>query len=369
MKPEEERERTLADRDALIADLLQRVEDLEMRIREAGAGAAAPPTLAFATERPGFEGRLSFATVMTPLGLLPQVAVKAGEEVAQAPGQIEVDEEDVERALERTLVQTGALLLPPGAFEIEPSFAYTRRESDAPLLVALNGTIVAGEQEIARNEFDINVDLRAGLPFDSQLEFAVPYRIVNQDTAASVNFSPMVGADDTGMGFGDVSVGLAKIFTRESGWRPDVIGRVTWDTNTAQQFDSGVALSGGFHEIRGSLTALKRQDPLAFVGGVFYEAAFESGDIDPGDSIGFSLGAVLAASPETSLRAVFDQSFVDEVEIGGARVEGSNQVMGAFTIGAASIVGHGILLDVAGTIGMTEDAPDYAVAVSVPIRF
>lgn len=364
-----ESDRKLAERDALIADLLQRVAELEKRMSDIGAAGATLPKLAFGAAGPGFAVRLSFATNVTPVGFPPQVAAQPGGQVAQAIGQIEVDEDEVERALERTLVQAGALLLPPGTFEIEPSFAYTRRETDAPLLVALNGVIVASEQEVARNEFDFNLDLRAGLPFDSQFEIAVPYRIVNQDTVTSVGFSPLTGADNTGMGFGDVRVGLAKAFMHENGWLPDIIGRVTWDTNTAQEEDGGVALGGGFHEVRGSLTALKRQDPLAFVGGAFYETVFESGDIDPGDSIGFSLGAVLAASPETSLRAVFDQSFVDEVEIGGTPLEGSDQVVGAFTIGAASIMGRGVLVDVAGTMGLTEDAPDYALVVSVPIRF
>ena len=175
--------------------------------------------------------------------------------------------------------------------------------------------------------------------------------------------------DDTGHGIGDVSVGVAKTFLRESGWRPDLIGRVTWDTDTANQNDGGVALGGGFHEIRGSLTALKRQDPLAFVASASYETAFESDNVDPGDTFSISLASILAASPETSLRIVFDQSFVDEVEVGGVHVDGSNQTIGALTLGAATILGPGVLLDVAGSIGLTEDAADYAIVVSVPVRF
>ena len=57
----------------------------------------------------------------------------------QAPGQFEVDEEAIERALERTLVQEGVLLLPLGQAEIEPSFTYTRREFDVPTVVVQNG--------------------------------------------------------------------------------------------------------------------------------------------------------------------------------------------------------------------------------------
>jgi hypothetical protein len=44
-------------------------------------------------------------------------------------GAIEATEEEVERALERALVQTGALLLPAGTAEIAPNFTYVRQEA------------------------------------------------------------------------------------------------------------------------------------------------------------------------------------------------------------------------------------------------
>lgn len=373
----EERDRKLEERDAVIADLLRRVQVLEQSINASEPEIVLPIEEALADASPVADEIRPVATVVTPLSRLRAQAAMTGDELAQAsgdslsqaPGQVEVEEEDVERALERTLVQAGALLLPFGTVEIEPSFAYTRRESDSPLLVAQAGLISAAEQQVRRNEFDANIDLRIGLPFDSQFEIALPYRVVNQETVNSINGAPFSETDDTGHGIGDVSVGVAKTFLRESGWRPDLIGRVTWDTDTANQNDGGVALGGGFHEIRGSLTALKRQDPLAFVASASYETAFESDNVDPGDTFSISLASILAASPETSLRIVFDQSFVDEVEVGGVHVDGSNQTIGALTLGAATILGPGVLLDVAGSIGLTEDAADYAIVVSVPVRF
>jgi hypothetical protein len=38
-------------------------------------------------------------------------------------------------------------------------------------------------------------------------------------------------------------------------------------------------------------------------------------------------------------------------------------------IGASSILGQGILLDVSSGIGLTNDAPDYFVQIAIPIRF
>jgi hypothetical protein len=115
--------------------------------------------------------------------------------------------------------------------------------------------------------------------------------------------------------------------------------------------------------------AIKRQDPLAFVGNGFYRKSFSSGDIDPGDEIGFSVGVVLAASPETSLQASLLQSFTRETKINGREIPGSDQTSGVFTLGASSILGRGVLLSITGGIGLTSDAPDYFVGISLPIAF
>jgi hypothetical protein len=130
-----------------------------------------------------------------------------------------------------------------------------------------------------------------------------------------------------------------------------------------------VFLGGGFNEVGGSLSAVKRQDPLAFVGSVSYAKSFEHDDVEPGDEIGFSLGTVLAASPETSLSFFFSQTFADDTKIDGEKIDGSDQVVGTFGVGAATTLGRNVLLSVTGNIGLTDDAPEYLVGVSLPIRF
>jgi hypothetical protein len=102
---------------------------------------------------------------------------------------------------------------------------------------------------------------------------------------------------------------------------------------------------------------------------VSYEKTFEHDNIEPGDELGFSLGTVLAASPETSLSFFFNQAFADENKIDGDRINGSDQVISTFSVGAATILGRNVLLSVTGDIGLTDDAPDYAIGASLPIRF
>jgi hypothetical protein len=258
------------------------------------------------------------------------------------------------------------LLLPFGKAELRPSFSYTRDETDALVLLFTEDGLFTGQSEVRRDEFDFGLGLRVGLPLDAQFELNLPFRIVDQSLS---RFPDRSEQEDTGSGLGDVSLGLAKTLLREGRWWPDLIGRVTWDTASGERRDNEVALNGDFDEIRGSLTALKRQDPLAFVGAVSYQTAFEQDDIDPGDELGFSIGTVLAASPETSLRLALSQAFVQEAEVDGGRIRGSDQVMASLTLGAAAVLGRGLLVDVSADVGLTDDAPDYAISVGLPIRF
>jgi hypothetical protein len=157
--------------------------------------------------------------------------------------------------------------------------------------------------------------------------------------------------------------------TRQKGWRPDLVGRAWWDTRTGETRDDGVPLGGGFDELGVAVSALRRQDPLAFFAALSYETTLERKRVNPGDEVGLRLGAALAVSPETSLRFSLDQRFAQEAEVRGDEVGGSDRTAATLSLDAASVLGRGVLVDVGFDIGLTDDAPDYTARVSVPIRF
>lgn len=354
-------QRQIEQRDAVIRDLIRRIEALERRDM--------PPASQPAASRPAASQPV-VAPAAPPPDAKPEPSPEA--EVAKpAPGAIEVDEMAAERALERTLVAGGALLLPAGQVEVEPSFTYTRRDNnDVPVLVDVGGgDLVLANQEVERNELQPGLGLRIGLPLEAQLEFSLPYNITQQDEILDLGAAGRDTRDGWGNGLGDLSVGLAKTVVREGAVRPDLIARVTYNTGTGDKDDNDITLDGGYSSLTGSLVALKRQDPLAFVGSAFYQKAFDEDNVNLGDQYGFSLGTLLAASPETSLRFQLQTTFSEDTEIDGTTINDSDEVQGVLVIGASSILGRGVLLDVAGGIGLTDDAPDYFVTISVPIRF
>jgi hypothetical protein len=343
--------RQIQQRDAVIRDLTRRIEALERQ----AAPAAPQPTPAPAAAPPAE----------------PAAPPPAGGESKPAPGAIEVDEQAAERALERTLVAGGALLLPAGQAEIEPAFNYIRRENnDIPVLVDVGGgDLVLANQKVERNELKPLLGFRAGLPWDTQLELSLPYNLTQQDEILDLGAAGRETRDGWGHGLGDLTVGLAKTVLREGVVRPDLVARVTYNTGFGDKEDNGITLDGGYSSVTGSLVALKRQDPLAFVVSGFYQKSFDEDNVNLGDQYGFSLGTLLAASPETSLRFQLQTTFVDDIEVDGTTINDSNQVQGVLIVGASSILGRGVLLDVSGGIGLTNDAPDYFISISLPIRF
>lgn len=340
-----------------------------------------PPVASSAEQEPSnaerrSDDRRSPATTGTYASTQAEEAPAVESGAAQAPGQFEVDEEAAERALERTLVVTGALLLPFGKADIQPSFAYVRSQVEALPFFSEEGRQFIALQQVRRDAFNGNIFLRFGLPFDSQLELGVPYRYAEQDVvtveqevATEVGLGAPSETESHGSGFGDLRLGLAKGLLRERHWWPDLIGRVTWDTDSGETSDGGVALGGGFNELQGSLTMTKRQDPLVFIGSASYGTTFENDDINPGDQLGFSIGALLAASPETSLRVILNQTFVNELEVGGRAISGSDLVVGTLDFGASSIIGRGKFLDLTAGVGLTDAAADYSVGISLAVRF
>jgi len=367
-----ELQKEIRKRDALIESLARRVEKLERQVsKQAGSKPAPRPAVvpAVATSAalaPSAATAVSFtpeqtAQATTPSATTtpaPPIAPAPSAAAAPAPGQFEVNPEAAERALERTLVATGNLLVPTGFAEIEPLISYVRREF--PTLVLFN---------VNRNEITPILDGRVGLPWESQIEVALPWNFDEQQTLDNVVSPAQQISDRWGNSVGDLSVGLAKTLVHESGWIPSLLGRVSWEAPTGPMRANGVPVNGGDNRVSFQLTALKRQDPLvfAFTGG--YTRAFVANGINPGNEFTFQPGAFLATSPETSLRAVLTQNFIQDVAVNGVTIPGSNTVQPIMTFGASTILGRGILVDLQVGLGLTNSAPKYQVVLSSTYRF
>ncbi len=365
-------EQRLEERDASVRALEGRVEQLEKLVRAMPhvSGGDSPSASPAPAAQAGQRDVAASQKAATELPETTPDRTPDGRDASQtAPGEVAVDPEAAERALERTLVLTGDLLLPVGKADIEPFISYEFDDtSDLPanVLIDSGGNLIATNRRVERDVILTGVNLRAGLPFGSQVELSLPYRFVRRQE--NQDLSSATSSDESGSGIGDLRVGVATTLLREDGWFPDIVGRVTWDSDTGKDSDNGVSLNSDFHEIIGSVSAIKRQDPFAFVGRISYEHAFESDDIQPGDRFGFGAAAVLAASPETSLRISFNASYRDDLEFNGSTIDGTDENQATLSFGISSILARGTLLNFTAGAGLTDDSPDYTVFLSLPVR-
>jgi hypothetical protein len=348
----EDLQHKLRQRDQVILELLERVEALEKQL-------GVQPYPPNRTVKPDIEPEIDKQRTNKP----------EQDKTERGPGLVVVDESVAERALERSLTRAGVLLLPSGVFEIEPSFVYSRQEDATPSFVMSGSGIVASETERNSDSLSASLLFRLGLPGDSQLEIGLPYRWRRNETVTNVNFSPTQSSSQSGNGLGDLQITLAKTLLRESTGQPDVIGRLTWDTDSGDISDDGVALGGGYNEVQGSLSFIKRQDPLVFVGGFSYEYSFKEGTIQPGETLAANLGSYIALNPQTSLNFALAMAYQKETRIAGSRLEGSERTIAAFVIGGSTLVGRGSLLNLSLGVGLTDDASDFSASLSLPMRF
>jgi hypothetical protein len=329
----------LRQRDALIQDLLRRVEALERRAGAPMAAAAAAPPPAPA--------------------------------VAQAPAAAaaSADEEDTVRALEQALVRQGGLVLPPRSVEVEPAYLYTFDGNRALGIVPTAAGAQVAQASSRRQRHEASLGLRVGLPWASQLTVTVPYvHVRNTSSAAALGFDQ----SDRTSGVGDLQVQVSRQLLDEGRGHPALLASLAWKGANGDYQAGAPSAGSGFASVQAALTAVKRQDPLVFFGGVSYTAYRArdqaAGHTEPGASTGIRLGTMLAASPQSSLRIGVDLARTLRTRVNGTALAGSETLSGVVELGVVSLFNKTTSLDVSVGFGVTPDAPRLRVGVALPIR-
>ncbi len=342
-----------AGTDQLLQQLIERIQTLENRVRELETAPSNQPSQPQTSTQPP----------------LPELSEQERRE----------QERLVRTAFQQTLIERSGLLLPAGTVDIEPSLVYTHSSSDnividgftiLPVLVV--GDIVS--ERIKRNQVTAAMTTRIGLPWHSQLDVRIPYSFIEDRRFTADNED----TSDSSRGVGDISIGLSHQLIYGEDGSPDILGSLRWKTTTGRgPFDTTashpIALGTGYDTVSFGLTAAKVVDPLVYFGGINYGWSLSTrqtaGRLNPGDSIGFSLGTAIALNLTSSLSFSYDQQFVDRSKLDGEPIPGTYLTTGTFTIGGAVAVSNTKSADISLGIGVTEDAPDVLFGVTLPIRF
>jgi len=355
----------LRERDAIIRNLLERVNELECRVN---GGYTTPAKV---DERPALQSAHVINSVVST-------------------STYDNTERQATEALDQALIVRGGLLLPSGTLEIDNTTSYFSASSDH---VTVNGfallpVLVVGDiaSERVREDYLLpNFTARLGLPHKFQGDFTIPYGYELIRTVDANN----VQTTSSSFGLGDISAGLSRQLTSEHGKIPDMLANVRFKSTTGKDpynlESSQVALGTGFNSIQGNLTVAKSSDPVVFFGNLSYTANLKGdhtvsandpnnpaatmvGHFNPGDAIGFQLGSILALNPEVSMTLGWDQRFTRSTSLNGVDIPASYLVEGTLRLGTSYVYAPGKTIDLSFGVGLTPDTPNLQFSVGVPFR-
>lgn len=370
----------LRERDAIIRNLLERVQELEWRVN--GGFTTSPKDLIAA--------KPVSATVSAPAAVAPRAGASAAITSVVTNSGYDAEERQASQALDQALLVRGGLLLPSGTVEFDNTTSYFSSTSDRINIdgFALLPVLVVGDIASQRVRKDLllpTFSARLGLPYKLQFDTYIPYGYQLNRTVDVNNTQ----TSQSTFGLGDITFGLSRQLALEHGRIPDLLANVRLKTTTGiDSFNlnsSQTALGTGFYAVQGNLTAAKSNDPVVMFGNLSYTANLKGthsvsandpqnpglmipGHFNPGDSIGFQLGSILSLNPETSMTVGWDQRFTRATTLNGQTVPASFLVEGSLRLGASYLYAPGRTLDLSFGVGLTPDTPNLQFSVGLPIR-
>lgn len=265
---------------------------------------------------------------------------------------VEPDPAQPSTAIEEALVSKGLVLLPSGSFRVTPEFAWDH----------------SGAGASTHDGYALGLSLEAGLPWDLAATVSIPYLWARDNTWGNNE------------GTGDLSIALSKKLTRETDVMPSLVAHLRYTHDTGADVYAPVPIGNGYRSWRAELAAVKRFDPVVVYGNVSYRysepatvdfASFQ-GRVTPGASVGIGAGISLAATPAIALDAGLAFYFVAPTTyepIGIGSYNDARQTIGYLTLGASFKLAKDLSLIVNAYPGVTRDASDLVLSVSLPYRF
>ncbi len=305
-----------------------------------------------------------------------------------------------ERKVEVTaLPERVGVLTPRGKFVMTPSFEYVRSSSNR--LVFRGVEIVPGIQlgVIEANDADRDsavgaIGLRYGLTRRLEIEGRIPY-VYRHDRVTTVaqrdeTISRTIELD--GQGAGDIEISARyqindvrpgkPIFVANARYKP-ATGLGPYDVDydefgVAKELSTG----SGFDAIEGGVTMLYPTDPAVIFASLSYlhnlpkDINREIGDamigrVEPGASIGASLGFGLSLNPRFSVSFGYSHNYIfpTKTQIGSTWQESNSLQVGSILMGWSFRLTEKLTLSNNFQFGVTSDAPGMQAVFSLPVKF
>ena len=320
--------------------------------------------------------------------LLAQHVAWAADNVDEAREALQTQEDDVtqEKNLEEVFqaAEKQYSLLPSGQMSLNFSANYNYYRDDRI-------DIAFDEDSGGISRFRIEQDAQHA--FSSALSF--DYGIWNNltfNTRLPVSYKYDTEKDVSQAALGDVSFSLRY---QPFPVRPGAMNTTLYTTLSTPTGDSPyeinvreeVSSGSGYYSLGGGISVSKVIDPVVLFGSAGYTMAFDINglnqrrgnstlrEVQPGDSLNFSMGLAYALSYEVSLSASYQQSynfdtrfiFQDSDGIRDVNSEDSTSSVVNTSLGLRSSKNR--IINLSFGFGLTEDSPDVLLGISMPIDF
>lgn len=234
-------------------------------------------------------------------------------------------------------------------------------------------------EEDAQNTFTNSLDLSYGV-WDN-LTFSATLPLVSKfDTQSSLSTT----------GLGDISLGAR--------WQPVPLKRglptttlfaslstASGDSPYEINRSTNLSTGKGYYSLSGGGSMSKVADPVVLFGSVNYSLSTKISDLNqtqsggrvltsmqPGDSIGFSMGMAYSLNYDVSVTGSFQQSYSFSSVYGfedGAEVETADQVSASLNFSLGLRTNPKRIINLNMGFGLTEDSSDVTLGFSMPIDF
>jgi hypothetical protein len=333
-------------------------------------------------------------TPKEPMGL---VKPSPGSDVTTAA---EPERPKSKKPIDQLLLQRGAILLPRGWLQFEPSVDITRFSTDRLAIsgVSLFEAIVIGRisaDKVTREIVTGAATFRYGLMNRLQLETRIPYVYRHDRELIGVGTQNEVERNIENHHIGDVEASLVWQAYLGSESMPAVLVRVRGRTHTGRdpftipivnvpvgEGDTAgtrpgltdVPTGNGYYSVAPGVTLVWRMDPVVLFAGANYSLNLSRtiagvGRLNPGDNWEVFAGLNFAVSERLGINMTFFDSGFSALEVDGVKRKNTAFNSGVLAIGTSIVLSPTKTLLVSAGKGLTKESPDFQFTISLPMTF
>jgi hypothetical protein len=294
-----------------------------------------------------------------------------------------------EKPLEPLLLERGAILLPQGVLQIEPSLEYTRYSSER---VAVSGLTVfeaiaigrVSVDKLSRDLYTAAVTARYGLLDRLQVDMRIPYMNRQDKETIGTGVPGAIDHNTHGSDIGDIDASLMGQALRGQEAIPGVIlrlrGRFPTGTHAFEIPTEVIAgntrlkeapTGAGYYSVAPGFTLTWRSDPVVFFSGANYSFNLERtfgtrGTVNAGDTVEIFLGLAVAVNERIGLNMSFLDGVTGSTKVNGVTQSGTAFNDGRLILGTSIVVSPTSTVSVSAGAGLTRESPDFTLTIGLP---